>query len=57
MSNTVTISKDDAELFDLGQGKLWIGFVIRSVRRHWKRALLTFLAVTALSTFLALSSW
>ncbi len=56
MSNTATISKDDAELFDLGQGKLWIGFVIRSMKRHWKRAAVTFLAVTALSTFLALSS-
>ena len=54
--NITSTGKDDAELFDLGQGKLWIGFVIRSLRRHWKRALFTFVIVTALSTFLALSS-
>lgn len=57
MSNTPSIAvKDDAELFDLGQGKLWVGFVVRSLRRHWKRALFTFVVVTALSSFLALSS-
>jgi hypothetical protein len=57
VSNPPSIAvKDEAELFDFAQGKLWIGFVIRSVRRHWKRALVTFLVVTALSSFLALSS-
>ncbi len=57
MSNIGAVgTKDEAELFDLGQGKLWIGFVVRSLRRHWKRALLTFLFITSLSTFAALSS-
>ncbi len=53
-SGTV-VSPDGGELIDLGQGKLWLGFVLRSLRRHKKRALATFLAISALGIFFGLS--
>jgi hypothetical protein len=46
---------DGGELFDLGQGKLWLGFVLRSVRRHLGLFLATFLTLAVLGTLLALS--
>ena len=44
---------DDGDLFDLGQGKLWAGFVMRSLRRHWIRAGFTFVLIAGLLSFLA----
>jgi hypothetical protein len=46
---------DGGELFDLGQGKLWLGFVLRSVRRHLGLFLATFVTLAVLGTLLALS--
>jgi uncharacterized protein involved in exopolysaccharide biosynthesis len=46
---------DGGELFDLGQGKLWLGFVLRSVRRHLLLFLATFLTLALLGVLLALS--
>lgn len=50
------VTADGGELFDLGQGKLWAGFIRRSMIRHWKRALAVFLVIFALASFFALSS-
>jgi uncharacterized protein involved in exopolysaccharide biosynthesis len=50
------VSPDGGELIDLGQGKLWLGFVVRSLRRHKKRALITFLTISALGAFFGLSA-
>lgn len=46
---------DGGELFDLGQGKLWLGFVFRSIRRHLRLFLATFLVLATLGVLLALS--
>ncbi len=47
---------DGGDLFDLGQGKLWIGFVFRSIKRRKKAWLATFLLASALGSFVALAS-
>jgi hypothetical protein len=47
---------DGGDLFDLGQGKLWIGFVFRSIRRRKKAWMATFLLVGVLGTLAALAS-
>ena len=50
------VSADGAELIDLGQGKLWLGFVLRSMKRHKKRAILVLSMLTLLGGLLGLSS-
>jgi uncharacterized protein involved in exopolysaccharide biosynthesis len=50
------VSADGAELIDLGQGKLWIGFVLRSLKRHKKRAVIVMSIMTLLAGLSALSS-
>jgi uncharacterized protein involved in exopolysaccharide biosynthesis len=50
------VSADGAELIDLGQGKLWIGFVLRSLKRHKKRAVAVMSLMTLLAGLSALSS-
>ena len=50
------VSADGAELIDLGQGKLWIGFVFRSLKRHKKRALIVMSMMTLLAGLSALSA-
>ena len=47
---------DGGDLFDLGQGKLWIGFVFRSIRRRKAAWLATFLVVGALGALAALAT-
>ncbi len=47
---------DGGDLFDLGQGKLWIGFVFRSIRRRKKAWAAVFLAASALGTLSALAA-
>ena len=47
---------DGGDLFDLGQGKLWIGFVFRSIKRRKKAWLAMFLVASALGSFVALAS-
>lgn len=47
---------DGGDLFDLGQGKLWIGFVFRSIRRRKKAWAAVFLAASALGTLAALAT-
>ena len=51
----VTPAADDGDLFDFGQGKIWVGFVARSLRRHWIRAGITFVVIAGLLGFLALA--
>ncbi len=46
---------DGGELFDIGQGKLWLGFVLRSIRRHLRLFLATFLTLALLGVLLTLS--
>lgn len=53
--NTSQVTVDGGELFDLSQGKLWLGFVVRSVRRHLLPFAITFTAVGLLGSLLALS--
>ncbi len=50
------VSADGAELIDLGQGKLWLGFVLRSLKRHKKRAIIVMSAMTLLAGLSALSA-
>lgn len=50
-----TATSDGGDLFDLGQGKLWLGFVFRSLRRHKLRAILTFVVLASLTSFVALA--
>jgi uncharacterized protein involved in exopolysaccharide biosynthesis len=50
------VSADGAELIDLGQGKLWLGFILRSLKRHKKRAILVMSAMTLLAGLSALSA-
>jgi uncharacterized protein involved in exopolysaccharide biosynthesis len=54
-SSTAPVA-EGGDLFDLGQGKLWVGFVLRSVRRHRLAFLAAFLLVGILGSFLALAS-
>jgi hypothetical protein len=49
------VAAEGGELFDLGQGKLWLGFVLRSIRRHLGPFLATFLVIGLLGSLLALS--
>ena len=46
---------DGGDLFDLGQGKLWIGFVLRSIRRRKKSWAAVFLTASALGSLAALA--
>jgi uncharacterized protein involved in exopolysaccharide biosynthesis len=50
------VSADGAELIDLGQGKLWLGFVLRSLKRHKTRAIIVLSVMTLLAGLSALSS-
>jgi uncharacterized protein involved in exopolysaccharide biosynthesis len=50
------VSADGAELIDLGQGKLWLGFVLRSLKRHKKRAILVMSVMTLLGALSGLST-
>ena len=54
-ADAVDVRSEGGELFDLSQARLWAGFVVRSMRRHWFRSLATFLAVMSASTLYALS--
>lgn len=47
---------DGGDLFDLGQGKLWIGFVFRSIRRRKKAWAAVFLVASSLGTLAALAA-
>ena len=55
-ANAEVLTPDGGDLFEFGQGKLWIGFVLRSLRRHKLAAAFTFLLISVLASFLALSS-
>lgn len=55
-SSMAATRAEGGDLFDLGQGKLWIGFVIRSIRRHLLPFLVTFLLIGSLGSFLALAT-
>ncbi len=50
------LTPDGGDLFDLGQGKLWVGFVLRSVLRNKTRALITFCLIALLTSFFALAA-
>ena len=50
------VSADGGELIDLGQGKLWLGFVLRSLKRHKKRAILVMSIMTLLGALSGLSA-
>lgn len=47
---------DSRDLFDVGRGRLWIGFVFRSIRRRKKEWAAVFLAASALGTLAALAA-
>ena len=50
------VSADGGELIDLGQGKLWLGFVLRSLKRHKTRAILVMSIMTLLGALSGLSA-
>lgn len=44
------------DLFDVRTARLWAGFFIASVRRHWRRAAVGFVAVLTATMFFVMSS-